>query len=65
MKALMKRVDRLERPQGGDPTHEDWVDVLNAADPDAALKDLERRYPKPWSGPYVTALDRLGQPKCC
>lgn len=60
MKTLARRIDRLEHPEGRDPILEDWLDVLDAPDREAALKDLERRYPRPWSGPYMAALDRLG-----
>lgn len=59
MKTLTRRVDRLERPETGDPRIEDWLDVLDAADPDAALADLNRRFPGPRSAAYMDGIGRL------
>lgn len=49
MRALERRLDKLERPEVGDPKTEDWLDVLDAPDQAAALADLDRRFPGPRS----------------
>ncbi len=45
MSALERRLAKLETGAGRDPTLEDWIAVLDAPDHDAALKDLNRRFP--------------------
>ena len=52
MRGLERRLERLERPEFGDPSAEDWLAVLDAPDQDAALADLNRRYPGERSAAY-------------
>ena len=59
MRALDRRLSRLETPTGNAPALEDWLDVLDAADPEAAFADLSARFPGPYSAPYLEALDRV------
>ncbi len=60
MHALERRLERLEAPEGRDPRAEDWLAVLNAPDQDAALADLNRRYPGPRSAAYQAWWASLG-----
>lgn len=59
MRSLERRLAKLETPTGAAPGIEDWLTVLDAADPDAALADLSARFPGPYSAPYLAALDAL------
>lgn len=52
MRDLERRLERLERPEIGDPKAEDWLAVLDAPDQAAALADLNRRYPGERSAAY-------------
>lgn len=59
MRALERRLERLETPEVGDPKAEDWLAVLDAPDQDAALADLNRRFPGPRSEAYRAWWDAL------
>ena len=43
--SLKRRVSQLEPARGLEPTHEEWVDILDAEDQDAAIAALEWKYP--------------------
>lgn len=59
MSALERRLTKLESGAGRDPALEDWLAVLDAPDPDAALADLNRRFPGPRSAAYLAWWDTL------
>lgn len=59
MNQLERRLQRLERPETGHPTAEDWLDVLDAPDQRAAQGDLERRFPSMASPGYRGAWEAL------
>lgn len=55
---LARRLSRLERPETRDPVMEAWLDVLEADDPNVALRQLCSRFPNP-SEAYRSALASL------
>lgn len=59
MRGLERRLERLETGNGRDPTLEEWLDVLDAPDPDKALADLSARYPGERSPAYRAFWDSL------
>lgn len=56
-RALERRLEKLERPDSGEATIEDWLDVLDAPDQDAALADLNRRFPGGAAAGVLAVLD--------
>lgn len=58
MRGLERRLERLEGG-GRDPSVEDWMAVLDSPDPDAALAELNARFPGPRSPRYLEFMDSL------
>lgn len=55
---LERRLSRLERPEPRDPIMEDWLDVLDAYDPEEALRELNLCFPNT-SESNAARLDQL------
>ena len=52
------RIAKLEGSTS-EPTIEDWIEVLDAPDQEAALADLQARFPAMLSPKYRAQLDKL------